>query len=151
MLGPWTVEFNVVRLGDFTRAHVANDTDNFCGRARAASQQRFADRIFVSKDLLCTRQTDQKHILTIRGVMLVEIASGQKGNAPGFKVIRRNVVTGRGRAFIDGQNFAIGARIKHVAPASSQQRNVGADRRALETSDRMQRGQRSFCETLTRG
>src|SRR6266403_988758 len=148
LLRPRPVEFHVVGLGNLSRAHVADDADDLRRRAVTADEQRLADRIFAAKNLLRTGLADQDHVLTAVDVVLIEIAPGQKRNAKGPEVIRCNVVEDGGGTLVDGENLAVGPRIKRVAYAGWNQRNVRAHRRALDTRRVAQCGQSSFRESL---
>ena len=84
-------------------------------------------------------------------VVLVELATRQNGNAPGFKIIRSDIVA-RGRGtLVQRQNFPIRAGVKRVAGGGGDQRNVRADRGALETWNPLQRRESFFHETLAGG
>ena len=82
--------------------------------------------------------------------MLVEITSGQNGNAPGPEIIRRNIVAGRRGALVDRQNLAIGPRIECIAACAGQERNVRADGSAFEPGNGAQCSQRLLREMLPR-
>src|SRR5207247_11142400 len=115
LLRPRPVEFYIVRLRDLARAHVADDADDFRRRAVTADEQRLADRIFATENLLRTALADQDHVLAAGDVVLIEIAPGQKRNAKGLEVIRFNVVEDAGRALVDREDLAVGPSIKCVA------------------------------------
>src|SRR6266496_2931840 len=84
-------------------------------------------------------------------IVLVEIASSQNWNAPRLEIIGSNIMA-RGRGtFIKRQNLPVRARVKRCIAGAGEQRNVAADRRALESWNRVQRGESLFHETLARG
>ena len=83
LLRPGPVEFYIIGLADFARAHIANDADDLGRHAVTADKQRFADGIFVAENLLRAALADEDHVLADPGdVVFVEIAPGQKRNAP---------------------------------------------------------------------
>ncbi len=53
----------------------------------------------------------------IAQIVLVESAAGEQGNAPGFEIARRDIVGRRGGALSDGQDVAVGLRIKGAVAA----------------------------------
>src|SRR6266481_1196424 len=117
LLRPRPVEFDIVRLCDLARAHVADDADDLRWRAVTADEQCLADRIFVAENFLRAALADQDHVLAAGDVVLIEIAPGQKRNTPGLDVIRCNVVEDSSGALVDRENLAVGPRIKYVAYA----------------------------------
>ena len=84
-------------------------------------------------------------------IVFVDIASSQNWNAEGLEITRSDIVARGCGPFIHRQDFTVRAGVKHVAGGSGDQRNVAADRRALQTWNSIQRGQRFFHETLARG
>src|SRR6202007_2322915 len=97
--------------------------------------------------LLCAALANDDDVLAIRRVVLIEVAAGEKRNAPRLEVIWRDVVADACSAFIDRKNLAIGARIKEIADRAREERNIGADRRALQAGHIAQRSERLFSET----
>src|SRR5689334_7397027 len=92
LLSPGTIQFDIVRLDDLARAHIADNTDNLSRRAGAANEKRFPNGIIITENLLRSRLADEQHILIIRPVALIEISSGQDRNTPGLEVIGGDVV-----------------------------------------------------------
>src|SRR5438876_8458339 len=151
LLGPGAVDFHLVRFRDGPRPHVAHDADDFHGRARTRDQKCLADRIFVAENFARTGLTDQHHVLMIGYVMLIEIASRQNRNAPGLEIIRSDIVAGGCGTLIQRQNFSVRPGVKRVTGGGGDQRNIGADRGALDTWNPLQRRESFFHETLAGG
>src|SRR5215813_3045152 len=86
----------------------------------------------------------------ISGIVLIEIASCQNGNAPGLKITGRNIVARGRRPLVHRQDLAISARVKCCVTAAGQQRDIAADSDTLKTWNRSQRGEQLFYEALTR-
>src|SRR5205814_5115654 len=123
------------------------DADDFHGRASTRDQKCLADRIFVAENLARTGLADQHHVLMIGYVMLVELASRQNGNAPGFKIIRSDIVA-RGRGtLVQRQNFSVPPGVKRVTGGGGDQWIIGADRGALDTWNPLHRRESFFYET----
>ena len=131
-LRPRPIKFHTRRLGHSDRAHIADDSDNFARHTRL-DEQSLSDWILARINFFRTGLTDQTNLLSVGGVVLIELAAGQKRHSPGLEISGRNVVTRRDRAFLDWRNIAIAARIKSATAAS--QRNIAADGRALETGN----------------
>src|SRR5206468_4900438 len=111
LLLPGPVEFYIVGLRDFARAHVADDADDLRRCAVTSDEQCLADRIFAPENLLRAALADQNHVLAAGNVVLIAIAPGQKRNAKGFEVIRCNVVEDGGGTLVDWENLAVRPRI----------------------------------------
>src|SRR6266436_9651766 len=114
----------VIGLCDFTRAHISDHADDLRWNARTADEQRFPERIFVAENFLRAALADDNDVLPIGCVVFIEVAAGEKRNAPCLEVLWRDVVGGRGGAFIDRQDLAIGARVQEVAARGGEERNV---------------------------
>src|SRR5437667_3102849 len=84
-------------------------------------------------------------------VVLIDIASRQDGNAEGLEITRSNIMARSCGTLIYRQDLPVWARVKHVSSGGGDQRDVAADRGALESRDLMQRGESFFHETLARG
>src|SRR6476660_6893220 len=82
-LGPGPVEFHLVRLTDFAGAHITHHSDDFGRRRQTRHEEGFPDWIFVPENLARASLADQHHVSPTGDVMFVEIASGEKWNAPG--------------------------------------------------------------------
>src|SRR5436305_14633239 len=101
LLSPGTIQFDIVRLDDLARAHITDHPDNLRWRAGAANEKCLSNGIFVTENLLRSCLADEQHILMIRPVALIEIASGQNRNTPGLEVIGGDVVGCCSCALID--------------------------------------------------
>ena len=95
-----------------------------------------------SENLLRPGLTNQTDLLSVSRVVLIELTPSQKGNAPGFEIIGRDVVACAG-AFLHGRNIAVRASVKRSI--STSERNITADCRALETGNIAQLIERLFC------
>src|SRR5947208_2338541 len=106
---------NIIRLGDFARPHIAHTGNDLARNARAADELCLSERIFVAKNFLRPSLADDDNVLTIRWIVLMKIAAGEKRNAPCLEVVWRDVVTDGCGAFIYRQNLAFSPRVKEVA------------------------------------
>src|SRR5207245_9925637 len=95
--------------------------------------------------------TNQHYVVMIDYRVLIEIAASQAENAEGLEITRSDIVALCCGTLIHRQNFSVRAGVKHVTGGGGNQRDVAADRRALKTWNCIQRGQRSFHETLPCG
>src|SRR6516225_1662238 len=87
----------------------------------------------------------------IGGIVPIEIASRQNGNAPGLKITGRNVVAWGCRPLVHRQDLAISARIKRgISATAGQQRDIGADSDTFKAWNRSQRGKQMLYETVPR-
>src|SRR6059058_6523906 len=93
---------------------------------------------------------DTRSVLMIGQIVLIDIASSQNWNAPSLEIIRRNIVERRRCALIQRQNIPLITRIKRLTGGAVEQRDVAADRRALESWNHAQRGESLFHEMLAR-
>src|SRR5262245_30869721 len=86
----------------------------------------------------------------ISGIVLIEIASCQNGNAPCLKITGRNVVARGVRPLVDRQYLAISSRVECRITATGKQRDIAGDGDTFKTGNRSQRGEQLFYEALTR-
>ena len=65
---------------------------------------------------------DDDDVLPVGRVLLIEVAAGEKRNAPCLEVVWRNVVGGSCGTFIDRQDLTVGARVEevHLTPAEAE-------------------------------
>src|SRR5436190_21606680 len=81
-------------------------------------------------------------------IVLIEIASSQNWNAPRLEIIGSNILTWVRVTLIHRQNLSVRARVKRCTAGASEQRNVAADRGALESWNCVQRGEGFFHQML---
>src|SRR5262245_27678404 len=86
----------------------------------------------------------------IGGIVLIEIASCQNGNAPCLKITGRNVVARGVRPLVDRQDLAISARVECRVAATGEQRDIAGDSDTFKTRNRSHGSEQLFYEALTR-